>query len=679
MRKRIMFILLCVIMLLTSIPFGSVYAEETGEDTEWKINPGRYIGNVATFNVEDMSNYHVFYNPAVYEDDYWEDDAYWLYNEFSDAGLDELPDDDIQLVITNYYYDEIREFLWYEVEAAPGYELPEKLKNNPYVLHRDSTDFPPSLYLSEDGQNYIFDEDGNALTEVALPLYEKKILKSESSLQGKVSYQWQILSDGQWIDIHGEDEAEIEINIGMFVNILDENLQANLRCVSNSGSKTVEGDAIPVTIVLPEMAGTEAAVAAYSLRPESVSGGDGMVTDTAAAYSLRSASVSTGDGITLAAGGNQSGIMTVDESDISKVLVTIKFIYGSNNQAVSGDRIYDIQLGGSVSDSFDIPVMEGYNAYLEEDTETIYTTYTLNLDNVTDDTVITFKYWPAKVNYTVIYFWQNTEDDDYTEHERYTTTGFTGSTAFVEDVKYTGFYQLLYEEVPIASDGSTVVEVYYDREYYKMLFDLDGGYGIQPVYARYGTEIDLPNPTKAGYTFVGWDDVTTGSGDGIQDILPKTIPAYHSKYKAIWKADDNAKVTIVYWGENANDEEYSYIDSQELYVKPGTELTFGENQLVCTLEEHTHGEGCSYQCGIEPHVHAEECYTLSCKKDEHVCTDACYSCGHTHTLDCYQTSDRYTLKESEPEQTITVNGDGVYEYTTGSIYGQETHYYLYLL
>lgn len=658
-KSRILSAVLCVAMLLTSMPVNMFAYEgeenEVTETPEYLVNPGAKIGNTATFNIEDWANFHICDNPVEYDDAWLDDESYWLNNDYE--GVDDLTDDDMQLVITNYYYDEEMDYLWYAVKAAPGYEFPEKMVDKPYVLWQDGWGNPDALYITDSGKNFIFDEEGNALAEVSLPLYEKKILKSESSLQGKVSYQWQILLDGQWVDIQGEDEAEIKSNIGMFVNILDEKLQANLRCVSNSGSKTVEGDAIPVTIVLPETAGAEGAeVAAYSLRTGAVSGGDER---------------------TLEAESILYDIEVVDDSESQvTATVTVKFVYGgSDGQAVAADRIYD---SGDVSYTFELPVMEGYDAYLEDDTETIYTTYTLDLQNVTEDTVLTFKYWPAKVNYTVIYFWQDTEDDGYTEHERYTTTGFTGNTAFVEDVEYDGFYQLLYEEVPIASDGSTVVEVYYDREYYKMLFDLDGGYGIQPVYARYGTEIDLPNPTKAGYTFVGWDNVTNGDGNGIQDILPKTIPAYHSKYKAIWKADDNAKVTIVYWGENANDEEYSYIDSQELYVKPGTALTFGANQRVCTLEAHTHGDGCSYQCGAEAHTHVEDCYTLSCQKEEHVCTDACYSCEHTHVLNCYQTSDRYTLKESSPEQTITVNGDGVYEYTTGSGDRKETHYYLYL-
>ena len=51
---------------------------------------------------------------------------------------------------------------------------------------------------------------------------------------------------------------------------------------------------------------------------------------------------------------------------------------------------------------------------------------------------------------------------------------------------YEGFYALLYEKPAIAADGSTVVEVYYDRIYSLMLFDLDGGYGVEPIYARYG-------------------------------------------------------------------------------------------------------------------------------------------------------------------------------------------------
>lgn len=330
-----------------------------------------------------------------------------------------------------------------------------------------------------------------------------------------------------------------------------------------------------------------------------------------------------------------------ETTETDKVTVTVKYVYGANNAPVDADTVYQIQRGANLNQELSLPVMQGYDAYLEDDTENIYTKYSINLTTITEDKVITFKYWPAKVNYTVIYYWQNAEDDNYTEYERQSMTGFTGENTTVEEREYEGFYRLLYEKVPIASDGSTVIEVYYDRLYYKMIFNLDGGYGVQPIYARYGTPITVSDPTKAGYNFIGWDNMTDDSEDGSVDGLPDVVPPYHSEFKAIWEANDNAKVTIVYWGENADDDEYSYLAeyTQEIYAKPGTVISYGTDNLICSLDAHTHNDGnCSYNCNLEAHTHSENCYQLTCTQENHTHVDACYDCtyeSHTHSKACY--------------------------------------------
>ena len=159
---------------------------------------------------------------------------------------------------------------------------------------------------------------------------------------------------------------------------------------------------------------------------------------------------------------------------------------------------------------------------------------------------------------------------------RETKQGLTNDTVPEAAEEYEGFYALLYERPAIAADGSTVVEIYYDRYYYLMNFDLDGGYGVEPIYARYGAPISVGTPIKAGYSFAGW------SLDGSTTTLPENMPAENRTYKAMWKADATAKVTVVFWGENADDEEYSYIKSAQVNVKPGKEFTYNESgSLVC--------------------------------------------------------------------------------------------------
>lgn len=667
-KNRVLSLFLALTMFLIALPFNTVGANAS-ENGVIDSNYGSVIGNTAQFNIEDSINFLIHNDPENFDYDTesgdWANDEYWIWYYSEENRFDFS--EDLELVVTNYYWDSETTALWYKVEAAPGQTLPEKLEQYPWV-YQNYTEYyedpelleyyPDLLTISNSGKNYVFDEDGNQISSLTFADFKSQKIYAESTLQGAVEYQWQVFSDGIWIDINDADEVAFTVSFGMIVNILDSNLNAKMRVVSTAGSKTVEGSTITVNFD-PSYLNGEVAPVSYSLR------------STTADY----------------------GVMTAAEDDTNvteSIDITIRFVNGQTNETVANDKTYNIQVGATLSETFELPVVEGYSAYLEDDTTKIYTSYTFN--NVfNENTTITFKYWPAKVNYTVIYYWQNAEDDGYTEHDRYTATGFTGSDATVENLEYEGFYRLLYETVPIASDGSTVIEVYYDRLYYKMTFDLDGGYGVQPIYARYGTSIAVSNPTKAGYAFVGWDDVTSGTGDGIADTLPTSIPAHHSAYKAIWEANDSAKVTIVYWGENADDEAYSYIKSQEVYVKPGTELTFGTDQLVCTLAEHTHGDGnCTLNCTKAVHTHTleAECYDLICTENSHSHSESgcTLSCTHTHTLDCYKAGSTgyiYSLiTTSKPTASNLKNtGNGIYTYTTTGTYPwgapyTQTHYYL---
>lgn len=615
-KNRVLSLFLALVMLFSALPFNTVGANASTSIGDINPNYGSVIGNTAQFNIEDSINFLIHNDPENFDYDTesgdWANEEYWIWYYAEESQID-FPEN-LELVITNYYWDSESTALWYKVEAAPGQTLPEKLEQYPWVYQNYTENYedpellefyPDLLNISSSGKNYVFDAEGNRVSSITFSDFKAQRIYADSSLQGSVKYQWQILSDGAWIDINCGNNAAFTLYFGMIANALDDNATAKLRVVSSAGSKTVEGS--PITVSMAASTNDLASPAVYSLRTRSLNNG------------------------VMATANDENVNATVD--------VTVRYVFGSNGETVATDRTYTIQQNGSVSDTFTLPVKEGFDAYLEDDTSTILTSYSINLTNVTDDIVITFRYWPAKVNYTVIYYWQNASDDDYTEHYRYTASDFTGNTATIDPIVYDGFYQLLYESVPIASDGSTVIEVYYDRLYYKMTFDLDGGYGVQPIYARYGTEIEVPNPVKAGYSFIGWDDITTGTGDGIADVLPSEVPAHHSAYEAIWKAADTAKVTVVYWGENANDEEYSYVKSQEVFVAPGTELSFGTNQLICILDEHTHGDGnCTYKCNAEEHTHTESCYKFSCTQEAHTHEEKCYDCGtetHAHSVACY--------------------------------------------
>ena len=175
----------------------------------------------------------------------------------------------------------------------------------------------------------------------------------------------------------------------------------------------------------------------------------------------------------------------------------------------------------------------------------------------------TVTYQPAEVEFTVKHYQQNVSNDEYTLADTETKKGFTESAvgAGLAKTDYTGFYSLLYDTTTtIAADGSTVVEVYYDRYYYLMNFNLDGGYGVEPIYARYGAPISIGTPAKPGYTFNGW-----------KPEIPKTMPAENTGYTASWKIGESG-FTVVFWYENANDDGYSVAGTYTpADVAPGTQ------------------------------------------------------------------------------------------------------------
>ena len=180
----------------------------------------------------------------------------------------------------------------------------------------------------------------------------------------------------------------------------------------------------------------------------------------------------------------------------------------------------------------------------------------------------TVTYQAAEVDFTVKHYQQNVSNDEYTLADTETKKGFTESAVGdgLAKTDYTGFYSLLYDTTTtIAADGSTVVEVYYDRSYYLMNFNLAGGYGVEPIYARYGAPISVDTPTKPGYTFDGWDKT-----------IPATMPADNTSYTASWKIGESG-FTVVFWYENANDDGYSVAGTYKpADVKPGTEKKSGD-------------------------------------------------------------------------------------------------------
>ena len=131
--------------------------------------------------------------------------------------------------------------------------------------------------------------------------------------------------------------------------------------------------------------------------------------------------------------------------------------------------------------------------------------------------------------------------------------------------------------------GSTSVNVYaIIKEGYWVTFDSDGGSAIdsQFVFDKISLN-DQTTPTKPGYKFDGWYNGESKVVDGTQITKPITL-------KAHWKAT-KVSYTVIHWWENADDNGYSFHESQELQGLTG-ETTEAVAKSYTTNGKNIHGE-----------------------------------------------------------------------------------------
>ncbi|MCI5914117.1 MAG: InlB B-repeat-containing protein [Christensenella sp.] len=90
---------------------------------------------------------------------------------------------------------------------------------------------------------------------------------------------------------------------------------------------------------------------------------------------------------------------------------------------------------------------------------------------VTGNLTLTAKWKPKLVNYTVVYWQENADDDGYSYVETATKQGYAGSEATFDEKDYAHFVLgANSDRKTIAGDGSTIVNVYYQRQTYTLTF-----------------------------------------------------------------------------------------------------------------------------------------------------------------------------------------------------------------
>lgn len=307
------------------------------------------------------------------------------------------------------------------------------------------------------------------------------------------------------------------------------------------------------------------------------------------------------------------------------VTVTVNYVYKSNHGMVAQPYTAQIEKGSAFRKTLEIPKLFNYSIptdqaeglregiALQKDNATGNYTLHFDLDAVQENVTVTLYYVAGTAKYTVYHYYQNLEDNQYALDP--TIVELEGNIdAYTQAVANNkpGYRCKGIPQTTIAADGSTKVEIYYDREYYTVTFDVNGGIdGPEPIHAKYGTTFDaskVKEPRRKGYRFLGWSPELSGTVTIEQSVT----------YVAQWEAEKGyADYTIVLWGQNANDDEYSYLSSHQAWGHVGHEVTWDPEIEIS-------------------HVHTDKCWELTCGKKEHTHTAECLkNCPHTHDLTCY--------------------------------------------
>ena len=520
---------------------------------------------------------------------------------------------------------------------------------------------PAALTAAADGDVFkVVDASGTAASHVEVPQNDKIVLgtqKADSVAAG--AYQWQISvpnSNDVWANIVGAQGSSLELSYAMVANMLSNGV-AYVRCRLTTGGETLYTAA--VTVAVTYAATPQPAQMTSDVKPVVISEaqpiGDPIITpiSTPASAPVQSAPAAPSTDAAPAADPNTEGDTPSDtpatnEGDATNETPAANETPAtndapadnggdSNDEAPSDNGTNDTPTtyyifinykfvdGGQAAPSWSAQVATG-STYTQDVVSPVVVGYKPDQDvvhvNASEATTIDVIYKPAEVEFTVKHYQQNASNDEYTLVDTEPKKGYTDSAVGASLAKsYDGFTALLYDTTTkIAADGSTVVEIKYDRMYYLMNFDLDGGYGVEPIYARYGAPISVVNPTKPGYTFTGWDSA-----------IPATMPATNTKYTAKWE-EGTSGFTVVFWYENANDDGYSVAGTYTpADVKPGTTVKSGDYQNQnFTGRDNQH-------------------FTYNAKKAETVTVKG----DGSTVLNVYYTRNTYTLTFKDGQKTLT--------------------------
>ncbi|WP_298533004.1 InlB B-repeat-containing protein [uncultured Treponema sp.] len=271
---------------------------------------------------------------------------------------------------------------------------------------------------------------------------------------------------------------------------------------------------------------------------------------------------------TIAADGSTEVILYYDRN-----IYTLSYDDGVENETISVPDSKEYPYGASVDlTTVTVPTRTGYNfgGWLL-DTDLLDEEFTMPAEN----TVLTAK-WNVKdgIEYTVRYYLQMVDANDYVEDEKalYTGSGKTGEDTNASPKTYAGFHHREFSQEPIKADGSTEIKIYYDRNMHSVSYNLNGvgedeGEDSLEVPEkkdyRFGTmdiPVNFPDSYKnfAGYEFLGWAkkpwEVIATRKESEADYIESGTKSFTMEDSdlvlyAVWKPRSDVTYTVEHKGQ----------------------------------------------------------------------------------------------------------------------------------
>jgi len=166
--------------------------------------------------------------------------------------------------------------------------------------------------------------------------------------------------------------------------------------------------------------------------------------------------------------------------------------------------------------------------------------------------------------YTVEYYQQNINDDNYELADTEHCTGTTDTMAIFPEKSYPGFTMTpdsvtASTSTNIDGDGTTLLKLYYDRNVNTVTYTYSGETDVTPpalpaqATYRYGQAVILATaPTLPGYDFGGWETSDVGISEG--KFTMKDGPV---SITGIWTPRNDTAFTVEYYQQNVEDDDYT--------------------------------------------------------------------------------------------------------------------------